>query len=82
MIEIRYEDLVSDPIKQIENLLSNLGFEMEKDCLNFHETSRVVKTASLAQVRVKIFGKSNEAWKPFLPYMKDFVTAIREIEAN
>ncbi len=81
-IEIKYENLVSDPKKQIEDLVSNLGLEMEKECLNFHETNRSVKTASLAQVRVKIFGNSNEAWKPFLPYLEDFVAAIRKIEAN
>ena len=47
-----YEDLVADPEKSIRKLLDFCGLPFESNCLEFHKTSRAVRsTASAAQVR-------------------------------
>lgn len=47
----RYEALLADPEPQIRTLLDFCQLPFEPACLNHHQTSRSVRTASAAQVR-------------------------------
>lgn len=49
--ESTYEELISDPEKAITALLAFCDLPFEDACLNFHQSERVVRTASAAQVR-------------------------------
>ncbi|MFT4712395.1 MAG: tetratricopeptide (TPR) repeat protein [Candidatus Azotimanducaceae bacterium] len=62
---IQYEDLVSDQEVQTRRLLDYCGLEFESACLKFHETDRVVKTASFNQVRKPIYRTSQNRWKNY-----------------
>jgi tetratricopeptide (TPR) repeat protein len=51
-LDFVYEDLVADPDKSIRKLLEFCRLPFESNCLEFHKTSRAVRsTASAAQVR-------------------------------
>jgi tetratricopeptide (TPR) repeat protein len=63
MLELRYEDLVADFEPQVRRLVEHLGLPWDEACLRFHESDRVVRTASLAQVRKPIYGSSVGRWK-------------------
>ncbi|MEJ2452406.1 MAG: sulfotransferase [Gammaproteobacteria bacterium] len=75
--ELRYEDLVSDQETQTRRLLDYCELPWEDACLEFYQTSRVVRTASLAQVRQPMHRNSVEAWRRFERQLQPFVQALR-----
>jgi hypothetical protein len=46
-----YEDLIANPESQIRGMLDYCGLSFDSSCLSFHETHRLVRTPSSAQVR-------------------------------
>jgi tetratricopeptide (TPR) repeat protein len=58
MLEVRYEDVVSDLDGQVRRLVAYCGLEWDPACLAFHQTDRPVRTASAAQVRQPIYTAS------------------------
>lgn len=65
MIEVRYEDLVSDQEGQTRRLLDRLGLPFEQACLEFDRNAAPSTTASSVQVRSKVHRGSVEKWKRF-----------------
>lgn len=63
MLEIDYEDMVADPAGQTRKLLDFLGLPFDAACLQFHETERLVRTASVTQVRQPIYTRSLARWR-------------------
>ena len=61
--ELRYEDLVADAERQILSLLAWCNIPFEESCLNFHQTRRMVSTASALQVREPIHQGAVQRWK-------------------
>lgn len=58
LLEIRYEDLVSDQETESRRLVEFCGLPWDERCLRFHETKRVVRTASYDQVRRPLYRDS------------------------
>lgn len=65
MLELRYEELVSDLEGQSRRLIAHLDLPWDEACLRFHESARAVRTASLAQVRRPIYKDSVGRWKNY-----------------
>jgi tetratricopeptide (TPR) repeat protein len=65
MIEVEYEQLVSDQEPQTRSLLDKLGLGFEEACLNFEKNKSASNTASTVQIREKIHGRSVRRWKRF-----------------
>jgi tetratricopeptide (TPR) repeat protein len=65
MIELNYEDLVSDQEAQTRRLLDGLGLAFEEACLHFDANAAPVATASSVQVREKVHSRSVQKWKKF-----------------
>lgn len=65
MIEVEYEQLVSDQEPQTRRLLDKLGLGFEEACLNFEKNKSASNTASTVQIREKIHGRSVRRWKRF-----------------
>ena len=57
-IEVRYEDIVADLEGEARRLIEFCGLEWNAACLQFHQTPRVVWTASASQVRRPLYGSS------------------------
>ena len=66
---VSYENLVSDPRKELTRVLEGLGEEWEEECLNFRNLKNFVTTASSAQVRRPLNTKSLGRSRPFHDYM-------------
>ena len=68
MLEVAYEDVVDNLEQQARRLIDFCGLPWDDRCLNFHETSRPIRTASNVQVRRPLYGSSlgrvhrYEAW--------------------
>lgn len=65
MLEIDYEDTVADQAGQTRKLLDFLGLPFDAACLQFHQTERLVRTASVTQVRQPIYTRSLERWRRY-----------------
>jgi tetratricopeptide (TPR) repeat protein len=57
-IEVRYEDIVDDLEGQSRRLVDFCGLSWHPACLEFHRTPRIIRTASLNQVRRPLFRSS------------------------
>ena len=69
LFEFDYEDLVADQEGMSRRMLAFVGLEWEDACLDFHRNERAVQTASIRQVREKIYTRSVERWRNYEPYI-------------
>jgi tetratricopeptide (TPR) repeat protein len=60
---VNYEEVVEDLPKIAHEVVEFLGLAWNDACLNFHESSRPVKTASVIQVRKPVYASSVERWR-------------------
>ncbi len=70
LIEVDYENLVSDLDGQTRTMLQKLGLEFEPACLDFHLNKTPSATASAAQVREKAHTRSVDKWKNWESQLK------------
>lgn len=64
-MEIAYEDIVADLEGSARALLSHCGLDWEAQCLDFHQQSGPVATASSVQVRQPIYSSSVGRWRRY-----------------
>jgi hypothetical protein len=65
MLDISHENVVDDLEGQARRLLDYCGLPWDDRCLEFHKTSRPVRTASAAQVRQPLFRTSLQRWRRY-----------------
>lgn len=71
--QIRYEELIADPVDQSHLLVANAGLDWEDACLSFYKNKRRVDTLSTTQVRQPIYSSSVGAWKRYEAEMQPFL---------
>jgi len=65
MLEIAYEDVVADLEGAARRLVDFAGLAWDDRCLRFHQSERVVNTASFDQVRQPIYTRSVGRWRHY-----------------
>ncbi|MEI9987347.1 MAG: sulfotransferase [Aliidongia sp.] len=65
VLEVDYEEMVADQEGQSRRLIEWLGLEWDESCLSFHKTERLVRTASVTQVRQPIYQRSVARWQRY-----------------
>jgi hypothetical protein len=75
LLTVQYEGLVADPDAWIPRILAHCGLTDEPGVRNFHESSRPVFTASVAQVREPISTSAVAKWKRYEKHLKPFLDA-------
>ena len=76
MLELRYEELVSDHERVIRDMLAYLGLEWNEKCLRFYESKRAVVTASYQGVREPLHTRAAGRWKNYEKYLKPFFGSL------
>lgn len=71
-----HEQLIANPDKEIRRLLRDLGLPFEEACLNFHQNTRAVRTASSEQVRRPISENSTTAWRAYEQWLGPLKAAL------
>jgi tetratricopeptide (TPR) repeat protein len=71
MLEVRYEELVSNPKPVIEQILARCGLDWSDSCLHPERNERCVATPSIWQVRQPIYTSSVARWRKFEPWLGD-----------
>lgn len=80
-LDVRYEDIVQDPETQARRLIDYCGLEWDARCLDFHNNSRVVRTASVAQVRQPVYASSVERWRRYGKHLGPLLYALGDFGA-
>ncbi len=75
--QVSYEALTGDPESHVRSLLDYLGLDWEPACLEFHNSTDAVATASAMQVRQPLYTSAVGRWKK---YEDQLQPAIRVLE--
>jgi len=73
---VRHEDVIGDLDTQVRRLLEFCGLEFEQACIDFHQSTRAVRTPSSEQVRQPIFKTSMQQWRHYEAYLQPLKTAL------
>ncbi|MCY2990263.1 MAG: tetratricopeptide repeat protein [Planctomycetota bacterium] len=65
LLEVDYEDTVTDLEGVARRLVAWAGLDWDPACLAFHETERPIRTASVSQVRQPIYTRSAGRWRNY-----------------
>ena len=65
IFNLPYEQMVANHEALSKQLLDYIGLPWDPKCLDFYENNRLVKTASLTQVRKPIYKTSVQRWQHF-----------------
>ncbi len=76
LLEVDYEELVVDPEVEIRRMVEFAGLPWEDNCLAPERNERVVKTASVWQVRQPIYRTSVERWRPYEPWLGELAELV------
>ncbi len=74
--DLDYEKLVANPEAESRKLVQALGLKWDAACLEFHQSRRYVKTASVAQVRQPIYQRSVGRWRHYESALSGLWAAI------
>ncbi len=77
--DINYENLTENQNEETRKLLEYCELEWDENCLNFHKSTRAVKTVSAAQVRKKMYQGSSEAWKRYEPFLQPMIKILNGV---
>ena len=76
VLRVQHEDVVDDLEASVRRILDHCGLEFETACVEFHKTTRNVRTPSSEQVRRPIFRDSLDQWKKFEPWLSPLKAAL------
>ena len=78
VFNIKYESLISNTKKEIQNLLKACDLNLVDDCLKFYNNKRPIRTASETQVRKKIYTSSIDSWKKYEKSVNEYFTKLND----
>ena len=76
ILEVRYEQLVSDQERVSRELIEFCGLVWDPACLRYYDRGRVVQTASYDQVTRPIYNSSVGRHKPFVKHLGPLIEAL------
>lgn len=76
ILDVRYEAVVADFEGQARRILAHCGLDWDPACLSFYKTERVVRTASLGEVRRPVYRSSVGRWRPEAAVLRPLLDAL------
>lgn len=76
LFNLPYEQMVNHHEAITKQLLDYLGLPWDPNCLNFYKNDRIVKTASLVQVRKPIYKTSVKRWQHFAEGLQPLLNRV------
>jgi tetratricopeptide (TPR) repeat protein len=70
IFSLPYEQMIENHEAISKQLIEYIGLPWDPECLNFYKNDRIVKTASLTQVRKPIYKTSVQRWRHFAKELK------------
>jgi len=75
LLDVPYAELTAEQEKWSRRIIEFIGLPWDERCLSFEKTVRAVNTASVWQVRQKMYGSSVERWRHY----EKFIGPLREL---
>lgn len=69
IVDVHYEQLIEDPEVHGRQMLEACGLDWDREYLEFYKKDKVVRTASLWQVRQPIYQSSKKRWKNYASHI-------------
>lgn len=76
LVEVDYEELITDFERTAKKLVSGCGLDWDPACLDFNKTRRPVRTPSAVSVRQPIFSTSVGRWKNYRHSLAPFFAQL------
>lgn len=76
VLDVPYAELVSDQETWTRRIIEFIGLPWDERCLEFYNTKRAVNTASVWQVRQKVYNTSVERWRHY----EKFIGPLRSLK--
>ncbi|HKS58356.1 MAG TPA: sulfotransferase [Steroidobacteraceae bacterium] len=77
IFDLDYDVLVREPRSTIEKLTAFCGLEWEEACLSFEQAASAVKTASVWQVRERLYQRSSGRWRNYAAHIASLQSRLR-----
>jgi hypothetical protein len=77
ILDFVYEEVVADIEGSVRRLLAYCGLPWQPQCLEFHHTQRIVRTASHLQVREPLYARSVGRWRNYESFLEPLKRALR-----
>jgi tetratricopeptide (TPR) repeat protein len=72
-----YEELVYNQHESSRKLIDFCGLEWDEKCIDFHQSGRVIKTASYYQVRQPMYKQAIDKWRKYEKHLGPLKNALR-----
>ena len=79
-LEVKYEELVSNPDKITRGMVRFCGLEWNDACLHSEHNKRAVRTASVWQVRQPVYKTSVARWRNYEPWLGAFQSLLADAD--
>jgi tetratricopeptide (TPR) repeat protein len=79
MLEVQYEELVSNQEETSRKIIEFCGLPWDDKCLEFHKNERPIRTASSWQVRQPMYSSSVDRWRPYVSHLKPLIDALGDL---
>ena len=76
ILRVQHEDLVEDLEGNVRRLLDFCGLDFQRQCVEFYNTERSIRTASSEQVRRPIFKEGLDQWRNFETWLGPLKIAL------
>ncbi len=76
VLDLAYEDLVTEPEASTRRLMTHVGLPWNAACLRFHQSDRFVPTASAQQVKRPMYTSSVGRWKHYERHLAPLIEAL------
>ena len=77
ILDFRYENLIEDKEQSIRNLLEFCQLPYQNKCLEFHQTQRLLSTASFWQARQPLYKDSIKRWQHYQGFIAPLFKALQ-----
>ena len=78
ILEVNYEETVSNVKQQSKTLLDFVGLAWDEQVLSFHQSDRAVQTPSRWQVRQPLYQTAKARWRNYEKYLGPLIQAVQE----
>jgi tetratricopeptide (TPR) repeat protein len=76
VLDVRYEDLVTEPEVQTARVMQHLGLPYSPELVRVEASKEIVSTASSAQVREPIHRRNIGSWQRYAPQLQPLLDAL------
>lgn len=80
ILDVAYEDTVSDLEQQARRLLEFTGLPWEEAVMQFHQSDRAVQTPSRWQVRQPLYQSSMNRWRHYESHLSPLIDAAHTLQ--